>query len=177
MWLQRKGAKSSVPLKAPSDSLVGFLLEEIDKKLKLGAPLDAITLQLIARDTEGKDQLVPLDIVNTIHEALIKASAQLGRAIAPTDTLHIVVDVAAPASLATVATMSGTFGPVPDADARNASVHLAAAAGACATDLMYARMFANGQPSSRGCLQRFCITTCVLLPLSFAHACSYARKA
>ena len=56
---------------------------------------DSITLQLAVKDAGGKDELVPLDSMDTIDEALAKA---LGGAIKPTDKLRIVVGVAAPAA-------------------------------------------------------------------------------
>jgi len=91
-FVQRAGAKGSAKL-VTSATDVGDLLEEAAIKLELDAPLDSITLQLAAKNKDGKDKLVPLDSMDTIAEALTKASAVLGRAIAPTEKLRIVVDV------------------------------------------------------------------------------------
>lgn len=96
-WVKRQGSDRSVPLKTTRDTLVGFLKEEVANKLRLDAPLDLITLQLVAQpeDADGKERLVPLDSADTLDEALAKASAELGRVIAPDseEKLIIIVDV------------------------------------------------------------------------------------
>lgn len=93
IFVHRAGSESAV-LKAASDTIVGMLKEEAAIKLKLDAPLDTITLQLAVTDEDGEVTLVPLDGMDTIAEALAKASALLHRDNAPTSTrkLRIVVD-------------------------------------------------------------------------------------
>ena len=83
------------------DTAVGFLVEEVAKKLKLDAPLDSITLQLAsadgtlftAKDAAGNPQPVTLSSMDTIDEALKKAAEATGRTIKDTDKLRIIVDV------------------------------------------------------------------------------------
>lgn len=105
-WAQRPGAKGVAPLAARGDVLVGFLVDEIAKKLKLDVPLDSITLQLAsedgtlftdknAKDAAGSPQPVTLNSMDTIDKALEKA---LGRPATSEDKLRVIVDVAAPAA-------------------------------------------------------------------------------
>jgi len=94
IFVQRAGAKGSAKL-VTSAADVGDLVKDIKTELPslLDARLDSITLQLAAKDKDGKVTLVPLGSMDTIAEALTKASAVLGRDIAPTEKLRIVVDV------------------------------------------------------------------------------------
>jgi hypothetical protein len=106
-WAHRPGAQGSAKV-VTSAADVGDLVKEIKKKLELSAPLDSIKLQLVAEDKDGKlltpkgkdgDPLpVPLNNMDTINKALENAAGKTtGRAIEDTDTLRIIVDVAAPA--------------------------------------------------------------------------------
>ena len=80
---------------------VGFLVEEVAKKLKLDAPLDSIKLQLVATDKDGKlvtakdahgePLLVALNNMDTIDTAL---RAAMKRPDEPEDKLRIIVGVA-----------------------------------------------------------------------------------
>ena len=88
--VQHKKAEFLVPLKAASDTLVGFVTEDIKKKLDLSAPLGSIELRLAAQNKDGVAELVPLDSTATIAEALAKASAVLGRDFAPAEKMRIV---------------------------------------------------------------------------------------
>lgn len=105
VFVQRPGAKISTPLAARGDMLVGFVVEEIKKKLELSAQLDSITLRVASEDgklftakgTDGTEQPVTLDSMDTIDKALEKAAKAAGRTIAPEDKLRIIVVVAAPA--------------------------------------------------------------------------------
>ena len=84
------------------DMAVGFMVEEVAKKLKLDAPLDSITLQLAsadgtlftAKDAAGNPQPVTLSSMDTIDEALKKAAEAAGRTIKDTDKLRIIVSAA-----------------------------------------------------------------------------------
>jgi len=98
LFVQPKGAKDWAALKATSDTIVGMLKTDIKKELELDARLQDITLQLAAKNAAGEDQLVPLDSMDTIAEALAKAfNACTVLGIMPEEKLRIIVDVAAPA--------------------------------------------------------------------------------
>ena len=87
------------------DMAVGFMVEEVAKKLKLDAPLDSIKLQLVATDKDGKlvtakdahgePLSVTLNNMDTIDGAL---RAAMKRPDEPEDKLCIIVDVVAPAA-------------------------------------------------------------------------------
>ena len=101
-WAQRPGAQGSAMLTTRGDTAVGFLVEEVAKKLKLDAPLDSIALQLAsadgtlftAKDAAGNPQPVTLSSMDTIDEALKKAAEAAGRTIKDTDKLRIIVSAA-----------------------------------------------------------------------------------
>lgn len=101
-WVQRVGAKSSAKIFTKACADVGDAVIEIKSVLPslCATDADSVTLQLSAKDKDGKDRLVLLDSMDSIDKALAKASAELGRAFAPAEQLCIVVDVAAPAAAA-----------------------------------------------------------------------------
>jgi len=93
VYLQRSGARSWAEFVLSRAATVAHLAKDAKKELELNAQLDDISLLLITgKDAGDKDELVALDSMDTIDEALAKA---LGRAVAPTDKVRIVVDVAA----------------------------------------------------------------------------------
>ena len=101
-FVQRPGAMGYAPLVARGDLLVGFLVEEVKKKLEMSAALDSITLQLASADgtlftskgADGNEKPVTLDSMATVDKALKKAAKEAGRTIKRKDKLRIIVDVA-----------------------------------------------------------------------------------
>lgn len=96
-WVQPRGSKAPVKLVTRAVD-VGGLVKDVKRDLELSARLQDITLQLAALNKDKDEQLMPLDSMDTMDEALAKAKEVLGRNIDPTEKLRILVDVAAPAA-------------------------------------------------------------------------------